>query len=315
MTFNDTKKELISVAVITYNSSKTVIETLDSILKQTYGSESIELVISDDASIDDTVEVIDVWLRCNEKKFHDVLFFKNECNVGVSGNVNISWKACSSEWIKTIAGDDILSRDCLIDNMKYIKNNSECQVVSSAVTLFKKSIYENNVKIKTPYFFYNYTPDKQYESLLLSNKILAPSVFVNKSIILQFGGADEKYRMIEDWPMWLKITKGGVKIYGFDKVTVYYREGESVSKGYENIINLLYLDSYNKIYDNLIFKELYKINKLEYIDRKLHLLSLNFKVKICNNKKTILSKVLYFFIMSLSPLYLYRLLLGFIKGV
>ena len=41
---------LVSVVVITYNSSSTVIETLDSIKGQTY--DNIELIISDDHSID-----------------------------------------------------------------------------------------------------------------------------------------------------------------------------------------------------------------------------------------------------------------------
>jgi len=52
-------KEKVSVAVITYNSAETVLETLDSIATQTYGTENIELIISDDASTDKTVHVID----------------------------------------------------------------------------------------------------------------------------------------------------------------------------------------------------------------------------------------------------------------
>lgn len=96
-------KNIISVAVITYNSSKTVIETLDSIYHQTYGAENIELIISDDASIDNTVAVIDDWLTLHESSFNKVIFFKNEVNGGVSKNINLAWTASTSEWIKTIA--------------------------------------------------------------------------------------------------------------------------------------------------------------------------------------------------------------------
>ncbi|MDR0890977.1 MAG: glycosyltransferase [Endomicrobium sp.] len=46
---------LVSVCVITYNSSKYVLETLESIKTQTY--QNIELIVSDDCSTDDTVEV------------------------------------------------------------------------------------------------------------------------------------------------------------------------------------------------------------------------------------------------------------------
>ena len=51
---------LVSVVVITYNSAKFVIETLESVKSQTY--KNIELIISDDCSTDDTVERCRLWL-------------------------------------------------------------------------------------------------------------------------------------------------------------------------------------------------------------------------------------------------------------
>ena len=49
------KFPLVSVVIITYNSEKTIIETLESIKNQTY--KNIELIISDDFSKDNTVEI------------------------------------------------------------------------------------------------------------------------------------------------------------------------------------------------------------------------------------------------------------------
>ena len=67
-------KDLISVCVITYNSSGTVIETLDSILTQTYGAENIQLIISDDSSLDTTTLVVESWLKTHSNKFYDSIF-------------------------------------------------------------------------------------------------------------------------------------------------------------------------------------------------------------------------------------------------
>ena len=58
---------LVSVTVITYNSSKTVLETLDSIKAQTY--QNLELIVSDDCSTDDTVELCRNWIEQNKERF------------------------------------------------------------------------------------------------------------------------------------------------------------------------------------------------------------------------------------------------------
>ena len=50
---------LVSVVVVVYNSSETVVETLDTILKQTY--RNIELIVADDCSTDDTVKIVKSW--------------------------------------------------------------------------------------------------------------------------------------------------------------------------------------------------------------------------------------------------------------
>ena len=58
---------LVSILVVTYNSSKTIEETLESAKNQTYGP--IEVIISDDHSTDDTVEICEKWIEKNENRF------------------------------------------------------------------------------------------------------------------------------------------------------------------------------------------------------------------------------------------------------
>lgn len=52
--------DIVSVCIITYNSSKYIEETLESVRRQTYPA--IELIISDDASSDDTVYICEQWI-------------------------------------------------------------------------------------------------------------------------------------------------------------------------------------------------------------------------------------------------------------
>ncbi|MFY7734922.1 MAG: glycosyltransferase, partial [Bacteroidia bacterium] len=49
-------EKLVSVPVVTYNAAEFVLETLESIFNQTY--QNIELIVSDDCSKDNTVEIV-----------------------------------------------------------------------------------------------------------------------------------------------------------------------------------------------------------------------------------------------------------------
>ena len=83
MHVNDEKMiELVSVIVYTYHSSETIIETLNSIKEQTYPM--IELIVSDDASVDGTVDKVKHWIQKNQKRFVRCEVFVNLHNMGIS---------------------------------------------------------------------------------------------------------------------------------------------------------------------------------------------------------------------------------------
>ena len=56
-----TDKPLVSMIVVCYNQARFVVETLESIKAQTY--KPTELIVLDDCSSDDSVAVIETWLR------------------------------------------------------------------------------------------------------------------------------------------------------------------------------------------------------------------------------------------------------------
>ena len=107
---------LVSVVIITYNSSRLVLETLESIKSQTY--KNLELVVSDDCSNDDTVNVVKEWVRCNKQYFSNTKIVIGEKNKGISANCNNGVRAASGEWIKLLAGDDKLEPFAIEEYMK-----------------------------------------------------------------------------------------------------------------------------------------------------------------------------------------------------
>ena len=105
------KMPLVSVAVITYNSSKYVLDTLESIKAQTY--KNIELIISDDSSTDNTMQLCKDWCDQNKDRFVRIQVIEPEKNTGVAANCNRAEAACEGDWVKLIAGDDMLLPDCI----------------------------------------------------------------------------------------------------------------------------------------------------------------------------------------------------------
>ena len=65
---------LVSINVSTYNSSRYIIETLDSIKNQSYREK--ELIITDDSSNDGTVKICKSWLEQNQTHFKNQKLLK-----------------------------------------------------------------------------------------------------------------------------------------------------------------------------------------------------------------------------------------------
>ena len=117
----------VTVGVATYNSSKYIIDTLESIKAQTYPY--LKLIVSDDCSTDNTIDLAKDWVEKNRVRFINVKILTVPHNTGVSANFNRIWDACDTEWEKDIAGDDLLLPNCIEDNMKYVTDNPSSIVV------------------------------------------------------------------------------------------------------------------------------------------------------------------------------------------
>lgn len=221
----DSNTPVVSIIVITYNSSKFVLETLESAKAQTYNN--IELIISDDASQDDTVTICREWLQMNSDRFLRTELVTVDKNSGIPANCNRGIKVSSGVWIKLIAGDDILLKDCISTNVKQSVLKPEASIFfSDAVgfTNYFNSTQQINL-VKTPYFeiFININdPQIQYQYILRYNPVVACSLFI-KNELFSMLNFDERYRFIEDRPFLLNCTKQGVLLNYINQETVLYR--------------------------------------------------------------------------------------------
>lgn len=299
--FTDTGKEpLVSVVVITYNSSKYVLETLDSIKLQSYGN--IELIVTDDCSPDDTVDICRKWIDENSGRFAGAELITVEKNTGISGNCNRGLYAARGEWIKIIAGDDLLENDCISEYMSFTRTDPSIRYVSCKITMFsdQERKYE---PVSAPDSFFQVSAERQLRYLLAKgNFIVGASVFLNVGLTRELGGFDERFPMIDDYPLFIKICDAGYKFHLLVKPLVRYRihEGNISLSG-----NSLFTESSGKYYDERIPRLLLKNRMfLQYWHAKIVILKKRFP-----KDRGAMYRMIRLGLSMLSPVYYYTNLL------
>src|SRR6202000_1115479 len=106
-TANMSKVPRLSVGLPVYNSSAYVAESIEAILGQTF--EDFDLIISDNASTDDTGDICRRYLKQDSR----VRYFRQPKNIGLSPNHNFCVEQSAAELFKWAAGDDLYARDLL----------------------------------------------------------------------------------------------------------------------------------------------------------------------------------------------------------
>lgn len=117
-------KPLVSIFIPVYNAEKFIVECIESCLSQTY--DNIELVISDDASKDNSWRLISEY---SEKYPQKVRAFRQIENLGVTKNCDLLLRQCQGEYICFLAGDDLLGPRCVESSLNYFSEFQDLGIV------------------------------------------------------------------------------------------------------------------------------------------------------------------------------------------
>jgi len=97
----------VSVIIPTYKSAEWVGETLESVVRQTYPADLIEIIVVDDKSPDDSVGVARRFLEKHPS--HKSQVVAHQQNRGTSANRNSGWKLATGDFIQFLDADDLLA--------------------------------------------------------------------------------------------------------------------------------------------------------------------------------------------------------------
>ena len=231
----EAEKKLVSVVIVAYRSEDTIAETLDSIYAQTYPN--IELIITDDASPDDTVQVAQAWVDAHKERFANCIVLTHQKNQGVSGNLNDGIRASSGWYIKDFAADDLLLPEYLTTHVAYLEENGLDSVFSNVQAFQTRNGEKEFIPYPNPAGpeFFDAPAEVQYRMMLQGNRLYSPTFLATRALYEKNGLYDERFPLMEDYPYYLKLTKQGNKLNYLDVKLVAYRMGEaSISNGVDS---------------------------------------------------------------------------------
>ena len=291
---NVMNEPLVSISIITYNSSKYIEEALEGAKAQTY--KNIELIVSDDCSTDDTVEIVMSWMAKNESRFVRTKLLTVEKNTGPVENEKRARGECHGEWTKETAGDDVLIPTCVQDNLNYVHEHPDAQViVSNSIIFFDNTKREVRQVpgLLVPNFF-ELDAREQHKKFLKYDILMNSSSQFTKTTLFQEIKLDERIKYLDDRQFYWYCTAQGVKIHYLDKETVRYRKHSGALTGIhgKNLVSLNYYDSWVSFFYVVRKPEMDAAYIDTYLDERRVLWYLFIK-HILKNKANIVNRIIF----------------------
>ncbi len=251
-------KSLVCICIPNFNNEKTISDTLDSILNQTYKNTIIK--IFDNVSTDKSMEI----LKDYEKRYKNIKVFQNEKNIGGEANFTKCIEGLEGDFGAIYHTDDIYHPKMIETQVNYLSKND-----ISAVFVRANLIDDNSNNIGEQ-FFPEKLKDKTYHqfnfqelfSLILQydNFLITPSVMARTDIykdkIKSWNG--EKFKTSADLDVWLRFSE--IKDIGIITEKLISYRMSTASFSYRTKFSrtvprdmFLVLDYYMEKYNNLDF--------------------------------------------------------------
>lgn len=213
--------ELVSIIMPSYNTSKYIAETINSVIKQSYYN--WELIIVDDCSTDDTDKAVESFL--SDKR---IRYIKNKRNMGAAVSRNRALREAKGKWIAFLDSDDLWVSYKLEKQIEFMESNNYHFSYTNYAEIDENG-NENGITVTGPRKitrtgFYNYC----WPGCL--------TVMYDADAVGLIQIADIKKN--NDYAMWLKVCKKA-DCHLFSEELAMYRRGRAGSISTHSIIAMM----------------------------------------------------------------------------
>lgn len=195
MGFNTEPLPSVDVIIPTYNSSKFISQTIQSVMTQTHLPNKI--IIVDDGSSDSTLEIISSYP-------YDLIELIKLEHGGVSRARNTGIRASTSDYIAFLDSDDLWERNKLEAQLRQLMRNPRASVCYAGAQLIDDMGVDIKNAVGVPYIKGNILKDIVYHERPIYGS--ASSVIVERKKLLQTELFDETMQYSEDVDLWAHLS-------------------------------------------------------------------------------------------------------------
>ncbi|MBU7594571.1 glycosyltransferase [Metabacillus halosaccharovorans] len=186
--------EKVSIIIPTYNRSQYLVESLESVLAQTYPNK--EIIIVNDGSDDNTEDVL--------AEYMDKITYITKENGGKSSAINKGMKVATGDYIWIFDDDDIALPKKLEVQIRKFQNDKNIGLLHTSAIYFTDFGYG---RIHTGMWNPKDLSENGLKEQLKGNHFFTPSVVVKKECYLEVGQWDEELVRAQDYDMWTRISR------------------------------------------------------------------------------------------------------------
>jgi glycosyltransferase involved in cell wall biosynthesis len=121
---------LVTIGIITYQNGAFIEDCIKSLVTQTYSS--LEIIISDDGSTDNSREIIQKYADENKS----IIPIMSSVNRGIANNMNVILDSARGKYICIMAGDDIMLPEKIEKQVQILEENPDYEACAHNVDVF-----------------------------------------------------------------------------------------------------------------------------------------------------------------------------------
>ena len=205
------EKPLVSVIMGIYNTAKTLPNSINSLLEQTY--ENWELIMCDDCSTDNTYEVAMEFAN----KYPNIKLIRNEKNMRLAYSLNQCLKVAKGEYVARMDADDVCLPSRFEKQVEFLNTHQEYAVVGSALIPYDENGEREVRKIK------------EYPAVRDMKRgvtFFHPTIMMRKEVYDALDGyyVSKRTRKGQDLDLWFRFYSHGFKGYNIQEPLLKYHE-------------------------------------------------------------------------------------------